>query len=72
MSNPDAKRPALVLYLFDVEEIGANLELISDRQCRRLIKRYYSAIECCSARPAEVNDVEIAFYLTDASMEPGY
>lgn len=70
MSNSDTKRLGLLLYLFDVQEIGADLDLIANDQGLRLIKGYYSAIKCGRARSAQVNEVEIAFHLTDAGMKP--
>lgn len=70
MSNSDPKRPGFLLYRLDVEEIGADLDLIAIDQGLRLIKRYYSAIKCGRARSAQVNEVEIAFHLTDAGMKP--
>ena len=70
MSNSEPKLLALLIYLFDVQEIGADLNLIATGQGLRLIKGNYPAIKCGRARSAQVNEVEITLHVTDAGMKP--
>ena len=70
MSNSERKIVVFLLYLFNVQEKGTDLNFIASGQGVQLIKGYYSAIKCGRARPAQVDKVETAFHLTDAGMKP--
>jgi hypothetical protein len=64
------KSLGLLPYVFDVQEIWADLNLIANAQGFRFIKGYYSTVKCGRARSAQANKVEVAFHLTDAGMKP--